>query len=108
MNIRTCPQSLRCKLVCEVTLQFTHKLNSISDSVKGSGNKRRTLAALTRRGISGLMRFLIEAERNENVDVQYSLCHRCYECLLREEATASDVRPQSMRLRAEDNPPPRY
>jgi hypothetical protein len=50
-------------------------------------------AALTRRGISGLMRFATEAERNGNVDVQYSLRHQCFESLLREEVTASDVCP---------------
>ena len=39
------------------------------------------------------MRFVTEAERNGNADVQYSLRHQCFECLLQEEVTASDVSP---------------
>jgi len=50
-------------------------------------------AALTRRGISGLMHFVTEEERNGNVDVQYSLHHQRFECLLREGVAASDVSP---------------
>jgi hypothetical protein len=92
MNIRTCPQSLRCKLGCEIALRFTHKLKSASDYIRTSADQFIN-APLTQRGISGLMRFVTEEERNGNVDVQYSLRHQCFECLLREEVTASDVSP---------------
>ena len=92
MDIRTCPQLLRCNLGCEITLRFTHKLKSTSESVR-TGVDQMINAALTRRGIFGPMRFVTEAERNGNADVQYSLRHQCFECLLQEEVTASDVSP---------------
>ena len=47
--------------------------------------------ALTQRGISGLMRFVTEEERDGGVDAQYYPRYRWFECPFREEVTASDV-----------------